>query len=88
MYTKRYYVEKIDDVTYVRGFSSKVTMDEFFTEISEKIAFSDCNETEILEIILDDERVWYDGWKPNNHFVFCDIYKRRVWEGYFPEWAH
>lgn len=87
-YTKSYYVERIEDVTYVRGFSSETSAEEFFTEISKKISFSDCTGSEILEICWLNKRVWYDGWKPANYFLYCDIYKNPIWQGHFPEFEH
>lgn len=70
------------------GFNSNDSEDKFFTAVAKAICFEDCEPTNVLEIYWHGERVWYAGWEPGMLFRFCNMEKKTVWEGRFPEWDH
>lgn len=77
-----------DRIVTVHGYSSNVSADRFFTDVSKILAFDDCTNDDVTEIYWHGERVWYFGWEPGMHFRFGDICKNVVWEGWFPEFDH
>ena len=81
-------VEYEDGVVAIRGFNSDDSADKFFTAVAKVICFSDCEPVNVIEIYWHGERVWYDGWHPGMLYRFCNMGRKVVWEGYFPEWDH
>ena len=82
------YVTDEDDIDVVYGYSSDVSESKFFTDVSKKICFDDCEPVDVIEIIWHGKHVWYMGWKPGMVYQFGDMYRNVVWEGCFPEWDH
>lgn len=83
-----FFAVECEGVVTIRGFSSDDSADKFFTAVSKVICFSDCEPVDVIEIYWHGERVWYDGWRPGMLYRFCDMGKKVVWEGHFPEWDH
>ena len=77
-----------ENVDVVHGYSSDVSESKFFTEVSKKICFDDCEPVDVVEIVWHNKRVWYMGWMPGMVFKYGDMYRNVVWEGCFPEWDH
>ena len=77
-----------DGIVYIKGFASNVSAYEFFRKASEYISCSDCADVQTLDICWHGQRVHYDGWKPNMHYVFVNCRGKVIWEGYFPEFDH
>ena len=83
-----FYAVEYDGVTTIRGFSSDVSPDVFFTNVARTLAFDDCTNENVTEIYWHGERVWYTGWQPGMVYTFADMERKTVWEGSFPEWDH
>lgn len=66
----------------------EVDTDYFFTNVSRKIAFADCDDTNVIKIYFHGKEVFYRGWKPGMKYEYHDLYGNTVWVGYFPEWDH
>lgn len=62
-------------------------VNEFFREVSRKIAFGDLDCTEVDVICLNGRKVEYVGWQPNMLFTY-KINGMVFWEASFPEWDH
>ena len=62
-------------------------VNEFFREVSHKIAFGDLDCTEVDAICLNGRKVEYVGWQPNMLFTY-EINGMSIWEASFPEWDH
>lgn len=77
-----------EDVDVVHGYSSDVSESKFFTDVSKKICFSDCEPVDVIEIVWHNENLWYWGWMPGMVYRYGDIHNNIVWEGRFPEWDH
>lgn len=69
-------------------FYPHIDTDKFFCEISRRIAFSDCSNEEILNIIWKGKEIKYAGWKPNMTFEYEDLDGNTVWVGQFENWDH
>ena len=85
-----FYAVEYDGVTTIHGFSSDVSPDVFFTNVARTIAFDDCTNENVTGIYWHGERVFYNGWKPGMVYIFCfcNLDRKVVWEGSFPEWDH
>ena len=61
----------------------------FFRKMAERVAFSDCSDDSLDEIVFDGERVEYVGWQPGMLIEFrsCET-GEIVYSGSFPEWDH
>ena len=83
-----YYTYKTDAGThYVKDFPS-TSADAFFREVSNIIAFGDCNGDTVVHIFFDGKPIEYAGWQPNMLFEYKDIDGETVWYRSFPEWDH
>lgn len=61
----------------------------FFWEVAYRIAFSDCSDESIDEIVWDGRPVHYTGWQPGMTIEFADDETGEiVYSGCFPEWDH
>jgi hypothetical protein len=69
-------------------FYPHIDTDKFFCEISRRIAFDDCSNEEILNIIWQGKEVEYVGWQPCMKYEYRDLDGNTVWVGEFPEWDH
>lgn len=75
-------------VVSVKGYTSNVDINRFFTDVAEKIAFDDCTDVTVVEIVWHGKRVFYDGWRRGMYFGFSDESGKCVWGGSFPQWDH
>ena len=62
--------------------------DFFFTNVSKKICFDDCDDDTVLKIFYKGKEVEYAGWQPGMKYEYKDLDGNTVWVGYFPEWDH
>lgn len=69
-------------------FYPHIDTDKFFCEISKRIAFSDCSDEEILNIIWKGKEIEYAGWQPDMRFEYKDLDGNTVWVGQFENWDH
>lgn len=69
-------------------FYPHIDTDKFFCEISRRIAFDDCTNEEILNIIWKGKEVQYVGWQPGMKYEYKDLDGNTVWVGDFPYWDH
>ena len=61
----------------------------FFRKVAERVAFADCGDESIDEIVFDGEPCHYTGWQPGMVIEFAsDITGEIVYSGSFPEWDH
>lgn len=66
----------------------EITEDAFFTKVSEKIAFSDLNDSTVQKIFYQGVEVEYAGWQRGMKFEYIDSNDNTVWVASFPEWDH
>ena len=64
------------------------SLDTVLFTASHMIAFSDCTDIEVLEIVHEGKRYEYSGWEPGMVFTFCDESGEDVWQRDFPSWDH
>ena len=83
-----FYAMKIDDETFVHGYGSNTSKDNFFTDVAEKIAFDDCGDYAITKIVWQGQEIHYVGWQPGMKYEFMNDAGEIAWCGYFPEWDH
>ena len=69
-------------------FYPHIDTDKFFTEISRRIAFSDCSNEEVLNIVWQGKEVKYVGWRPGMVFEYKDLEGNVVWSASFQNWDH
>lgn len=61
----------------------------FFRKVAERIAFADCGDEQVSEIVYDGEPCHYTGWQPGMVIEFAsDLTGEIVYSGSFPEWDH
>lgn len=72
----------------INKFYPHITAHQFFSEISRRIAFSDCSNEEVLIIIWQGKEVEYVGWRPNMVFEYKDLDGNVVWDGKFEHLDH
>lgn len=75
------YYASIEDV-------SELSMDEIFCKVAKMIAFSDCSDVEVIDIVIDGQEYYYAGWRPGMEYTFVDENNTEVWTNSFPEWDH
>lgn len=84
-----YYILFKDNTTNEIFIEFYPTKDKMFTEASRFYAFSDCDDTySIVEIICENKKCYYFGWRPDMEFVFVDQYDTQIWSNYFSGWEH
>lgn len=64
------------------------SMDEIFYTAANMIAFNDCSDIEVIDIVINNEEYFYVGWQPDMLFEFEDKDGNVVWRRYFPNWNH
>ena len=82
-----YFITMVDGERIVNTFDYDISMNEFFNRVSKVIAFSDCSDEEVVEIVFDDEHFVYVGWQPGMVYEYSGN-AGNSWEGCFPEWDH
>jgi len=80
-------------LTVTIGRPAELTGDQyrnlFFRKVAERIAFADCSDEQVSEIVFDGEPCHYTGWQPGMVIEFAsDITGEIVYSGSFPEWDH
>ena len=74
---------EIHDVVY--GYDNT---NEFFTDISRRIAFDDCTNEAVQKIYYKGNEIEYAGWQPGMKFEYKDLNGNTVWVGVFEHWDH
>ena len=82
------YLYRDSEGILINKFYPHIGIDHFFTEISRRIAFSDCSNEEVLIIIWHGKEVEYVGWRPNMVFEYKDLDGNVVWSNKFENWDH
>ena len=72
---------------YAKHFGN-VDEDFFFTNVSKKICFDDCDDDTVVKIFYKGKEVFYAGWQPGMKYEYKDLDGNTVWVGYFEEWDH
>lgn len=91
-----YYVTEDSDGQYITrsvGYPGDLTPDQykryFFRKLAEFVAFDDCHDERLDEIVYDGEPCEYVGWQPGMLIEFRSIETGEiVYSGSFPEWDH
>ena len=81
-----YYYE-IEGESGVRNFPATTRKSQFFGEVSECIAMSDCSGEEVTKIVYKGVQYWYDGWKPGMLFTYHGE-DGGTFEGCYPRLDH
>ncbi len=84
---KNYFVSEFNGKKTVHTFPDDVPMSDFFRNVTKAIAYSDCTEEDITEIVFQDESFEYLGWQPGMVYQYNGC-AGSSWEGCFPEWDH
>lgn len=66
----------------------EITEDAFFTKVSYKICFDDCDDSTVHKIFYKGKEVEYAGWQRGMKFEYKDLDGNTVWVGYFENWDH
>lgn len=74
---------EIHDVVY--GYDS---INEFFTDVSYRIAFDDCSGETVQKIYYKGKEIEYAGWQQGMKFEYKDLDGNTVWVGVFEQWDH
>ena len=74
---------EIHDVVY--GYDN---INEFFTDVSYRIAFDDCSGETVHKIYFKGKEVEYAGWQQGMKFEYQDLDGDTVWVGTFEHWDH
>ena len=88
-FTPSWYVYA-DDEGNIRSctFDGDVEANQFFTDVSYRIAFDDCSGETVHKIYFKGKEVEYVGWQPGMKYEYRDIYGNTVWVGVFEHWDH
>lgn len=76
-----------DGNTYAKHFGN-VEKHFFFTNVSKKICFADCDGDTVNKIYFRGKEVHYVGWQPGMKYEYADTEGNTVWVGHFDEWDH
>lgn len=87
-YTPSWYIYtdedgKVHDVVYRHDY-----INEFFADVSKRIAFNDCTGETVQKIFFQGEEVEYAGWQHNMRFEYIDLNYNTIWVGQFEHWDH
>lgn len=74
---------EIYDVVY--GYDNT---NEFFTDVSYRIAFDDCSGETVQKIYFKGKEVEYVGWQSGMKYEYVDLDGNTVWVGVFEHWDH
>ena len=77
-----------DDIILTLHQFNEDKVDEMMVEVSKFIAFSDCHDGVLVDIVMNNQHIHYDGWKPNMYMTYSNGAGEVVWEGSFPSWDH
>ena len=83
-----YVIEDEDGIVRVVGYHSDDSADKFFTDVSRTLAFDDCTNETVLDIIWKGEEVHYAGWQPGMIYEFHNSQNEIIWSGSFSNWDH
>jgi hypothetical protein len=77
-----------DGIPHSRVFDCDVESNQFFEDVSYRIAFSDCSGDTMQKIYFKGKEVNYVGWQPCMKYEYEDPDGNTVWVGVFPHWDH
>ena len=63
-------------------------INEFFTDVSYRIAFDDCSGETVHKIYFKGKEIQYVGWQSGMKFEYEDLDGNTVWVGVFEHWDH
>ena len=63
-------------------------INEFFTDVSHRIAFGDCTDETVHKIYYKGKEIEYVGWQLGMKFEYKDLDDNTVWVGVFEHWDH
>lgn len=69
-------------------FGGDVEANQFFTDVSYRIAFDDCSGETVHKIYYKGKEVEYVGWQPCMKYEYKDLGGNTVWVGIFEHWDH
>lgn len=78
---------KHDGKTYNKDMNGS-TLDHVLYTAANMIAFDDCTDVEVTEIVHEGKSYEYNGWEPGMTFTFHDETGEDVWSRSFPSWDH
>lgn len=78
-----------DGSRLVDAFARDCTMYRFFTAVSRALAFSDCTNADVVQIVYHGIEYVYEGWQPGELFAYHAVSDATVrWEADYPEFDH
>lgn len=77
-----------EGVSYSCTFDGEVEANQFFTDVSYRIAFDDCSGETVHKIYYKGKEVEYVGWQPGMKYEYADLDGNTVWVGVFEHWDH
>lgn len=88
-FTPSWYIYTDEDgIPHSRVFDCDVESNQFFTDISYRIAFGDCSGETVHKIYFKGKEVNYVGWQPCMKYEYEDLDGNTVWVGVFECWDH
>ena len=66
----------------------QISIDQFFTKVSKRIAFDDLADETVQKIYYKGKEIEYAGWQPCMRFEYKDLNGNIVWSGQFENWDH
>ena len=87
-FTPSWYVYTDEDGEFhdvVYGYDN---INEFFTDVSYRIAFDDCSGETVHKIYYKGKEIEYVGWQSGMKFEYKDLDGNTVWVGIFEHWDH
>lgn len=64
------------------------SLDHVLTEASRMYSFADCTGIEVIEVVHEGKKYFYEGWEPGMQFIFRNSDHDIVWNRSFPQWDH
>ena len=71
-----------------KTFDGDVEANQFFHDVSYRIAFDDCSGETVQKIYYKGKEVEYMGWKPGMKYEYADLDGNTIWVGVFEHWDH
>jgi hypothetical protein len=88
-FTPSWYIYTDDEgIPCSRTFDGDVEANQFFTDVSYRIAFDDCSGETVQKIYFKGKEVEYVGWQQGMKFEYKDLDGNTVWVGVFEHWDH